>query len=72
MAFGGPSSSTDSSTANALAHDFSQVSLDSSPMLPAKVSKPTRNYSLREFEIMATIGTSNVLVVYVYCICEFL
>ena len=63
MACGGPpSSSNDVSTANDLdlAHHFGQVSLDSSPMLPVKVTKPVRNYSLRELEIMATIGTQNI------------
>ena len=58
MAFGGPpSSSNDISTANALANHLGQVSLDSSPMLLPKLSKPARNYSLRELEILATIGT---------------
>ena len=62
MAFGGPeggppSSSNDISTANVLAHHLGQVTLDSSPMLPTKLSKPARNYSLRELEILATIGT---------------
>ena len=57
MAFGGPpSSSNEISTPNALAHHLGQVSLDSSPMLPTRLSKPARNYSLRELEIMATIG----------------
>ena len=58
MAFGGPpSSSNDISEANALAHHLGQVTLDCSPMLSTKLSKPARNYSLRELEIMATIGT---------------
>lgn len=69
MAFGGspssePSSSNDSSTANALAHHLGQVSLDSSPILGTKLSKPARNYSLRELEIMATIGTVHILFIH--------
>ncbi|XP_065888744.1 cAMP-dependent protein kinase catalytic subunit PRKX-like [Dysidea avara] len=57
MACGGPSSSSDNSLTNELAHHLGQVSLDASPILPAKVTKPVRNYSLKQLEIMATIGT---------------
>ena len=64
MASGGPpSSSNDISAANELdiAHYFDQVSLDSSPMLPVKLTKPMpRNYSIRDLESKATIGTPNV------------
>ena len=64
MACGGhPSSSNDISTANesGLTHYFGQVSLDSSPMLPVKLTKPVpRICSLQGLEIIATIGTQNI------------
>ena len=72
MACGGPpSSSNDISAANVLdlAHYFDQVSLDSSPMLPVKLTKPVpRNYSLRDLESKATIGTLNINIVAIACI----
>ena len=68
MACGGPPSSSNGTydTANELdlAHHFGQVSLDFSPMLPVRLTKPVRNYSLRELEIMATIGTQMYIIFY--------
>ena len=61
MACSGPSSSSDSSMTmtNELTHNLGQVSLDvSSPILPAKATKPVRSYSLKQLEIMATIGNN--------------
>jgi len=55
----GPSSSSDNSMTNELAHHLGQVSLDASPILPVKVIKPARNFSLRNLEIMATIGNNS-------------
>jgi len=54
----GPSSSNDNSMTNELANHLGQVSLDASPILPAKVIKPARSYSLKQLEIMATIGNN--------------
>lgn len=44
--------------AHDLVHQLDKFSLDSSPVLSAKVPKFSRKYSLRELEIQQTIGES--------------
>lgn len=44
--------------AHDLVHQLGQFSLDSSPVLAAKVPKFSRKYSLRDLEIQQTIGRS--------------
>ena len=47
---------TGANLAQELVQQLGQFSLDSSPVLPAKVPKFTRKFSLRELEIQQTIG----------------